>query len=107
MSSTRIYHNVSKLPIVSTTVLIFANYELWRIHKGTHPYWSPRLEAVGLVRTQQKEASGSNVGNTGMAETKAVKTEADNPSGAAIQWTNLNGVPIPTLEAFMRPYRKD
>ncbi|CAO2654843.1 Nn.00g115760.m01.CDS01 [Neocucurbitaria sp. VM-36] len=103
MSSTRIYHNISKIPITSTLVLIFGNYELWRIHKGIHPYWTPKLEAAGIVTRRHKTLSEPS-------DNRAVATRVE-PSGeeseAAIRWTNLNGIPIPTLEALMRPFRKD
>ncbi|KAG9378126.1 hypothetical protein A1F94_011242 [Pyrenophora tritici-repentis] len=94
MSSTRIYHNISRIPITSTLVLIFGNYELWRIHKGTHPYWSPKLEEAGLVRRRNKtnsEASASTVGS-------GTEARSESP-GVSIQWMNLNGVPIPFIKS--------
>jgi hypothetical protein len=97
MSSTRIYHNVSKLPIASTVVLIFGNYEIYRIHKGTHPYWSPRLEAAGILKSRQRAESTTGKGAEG------VKTDGAD----ALRWTNLNGVPIPTLSAFASPFGTD
>ncbi|KAF1846652.1 uncharacterized protein K460DRAFT_367398 [Cucurbitaria berberidis CBS 394.84] len=105
MSSTRIYHNISKIPITSTLVLIFGNYELWRIHKGIHPYWTPKLEAAGIVTRQHKTTPEPS-------DSRAVadKVEAGGDAGeAAIRWTSLNGIPIllPTLEGLMRPFRKD
>jgi hypothetical protein len=88
MSSTRIYHNISRIPITSTLVLILGNYELWRIHKGTHPYWSPKLEAAGYTRKQQVAAPGN----------AAVGARVEpSSSGVSIQWMNLNGVPIPFI----------
>ncbi|KAJ4368265.1 hypothetical protein N0V83_006621 [Neocucurbitaria cava] len=103
MSSTRIYHNISKIPITSTLVLIFGNYELWRIHKGIHPYWTPKLEAAGIVRRKHSTAPESS-------DSRAVATKVEaggEESETAIRWTNINGIPIPTLEALMRPFRKD
>jgi hypothetical protein len=93
MSSTRIYHNISRIPITSTIVLIFGNYELWRIHKGTHPYWSPKFEQAGLTIPRNKTNSGtSDNGATG------TRVEAGRESrGVSIQFMNLNGVPIPFL----------
>jgi hypothetical protein len=91
MSSSRIYHNISKIPITSTLVLILGNYELWRIHKGIHPYWNPKLEAAGYTKKRQDttpEASGNG----------AVGARVEPSSGGvSIQWMNLNGVPIPFI----------
>jgi hypothetical protein len=92
MSSTRIFHNITRIPITSTIVLLFGNYELYRIHKGTHPYWSPILEQKGIVRRRAQtdlEASGGQ-GVSGM-ESKREERKA------SIQWLNLNGVPIPFI----------
>lgn len=103
MSSTRIYHNFSKIPITSTIILIFWNYELYRIHQGIHPIWTPKLEAAGIVRSR------------GTLADRSEEPGVHNKSGAggnvagegAIRWTNLNGVPIPTLGALVRPFGKD
>lgn len=104
MSSSRMYH-ASKLPIVSTVLLIWGNYELYRIHKGTHPYWSPKLEAAGIVRGRNNITSGSN--QTVPQDAKVDMRDASGVSATSIKWQNLNGVPIPTLEAFIRPFGKD
>ena len=93
MSSTRIYHNISRIPITSTLVLIFGNYELWRIHKGTHPYWSPKLEEAGIVRRRTKTTSDASASTVG----SGTEARGDSP-GASIQWMNLNGVPIPFIK---------
>ena len=94
MSSTRIYHNVSRVPVLSTMALIAANYELYRIHTRTHPYWTPRLEAAGILAPRHDTPADA-------------KTDAGaDAAGSAIRWTNLNGVPIPTLDALMPPFRK-
>ncbi|EOA87037.1 hypothetical protein ACJQWK_08486 [Exserohilum turcicum] len=92
MSSTRIFHNISRIPVTSTLVLIYGNYELYRIHKGTHPYWSPILEEKGIVRRRTKTVSEASDGNV------AQGTETRREGGkASIQWLNLNGVPIPFI----------
>jgi hypothetical protein len=104
MSSTRIYHNISRKPFVSTVVLFWANYELYRIHRGTHPYWSPRLEAAGLLKKRNKTPPAAE-GGSALATTST--TAESGVSGFAITWTNLNGVPIPTLESLSRSFRKD
>ncbi len=78
------------------------NYELYRIHKGTHPYWSPRLEAAGILKRREKTSTESS-GNG------AVQTNAEagrDGSESVIRWTNVRGVPVPTLEALMPPFGK-
>ncbi|KAJ4334285.1 hypothetical protein N0V87_006937 [Didymella glomerata] len=71
--------------VTSLLVLGVGNYELWRVHK---------------VRQRNK-----------LAEDGSIKPEpvvAEKPAPKAwIKWTDLNGVPIPTLEASVRPTRKD
>lgn len=85
--------------VTSFLVLGIGNYELWRIHKGTHPYWTPRLEEAGIVKQRNK-----------LAEDGSIKQEppaAEKPEPKAwIKWTDLNGVPIPTLEASVQPTQK-
>jgi hypothetical protein len=86
--------------VTSLLVLGLGNYELWRIHKGIHPYWTPRLEEAGIVRQRNKLAEDGSI------RPEAVAAEKPAPK-AWIKWTHLNGVPIPTLEASVRPTRED
>jgi hypothetical protein len=86
--------------VTSLLVLGIGNYELWRVHKGIHPYWTPRLEEAGIVRQRNKLAEDGSI------KPEAVAAEKPAPK-AWIKWTDLNGVPIPTLEASVRPTRKD
>ena len=86
--------------VTSLLVLGIGNYELWRVHKGIHPYWTPRLEEAGIVRQRNKLAGDGSI------KPEAVAAEKPAPK-AWIKWTDLNGVPIPTLEASVRPTRKD
>lgn len=101
MSSTRVYHNVTKLPIASTMALMFGLYEAHRIHRGTHPFFSPRMENAGMPDSQNKPVTATTNGGTVAVE------DASAVSGASIRWTNLNGVPIPTLEGLMSPFGKE
>ena len=92
MVSTRIYHNVTRLPITSTLLLVAANFELYRIHKGTHPYFSPVVGGPAAEMRGNKAASdapGSNV-------SAGTDTKGEG-SRSSIQWLNLNGVPVPFL----------
>lgn len=100
MSSARGF--LSKIPITSTLVLIFGNIELYRVHKGIHPYWTPKLEATGYVPGENKTSSS---GSTEKRVKSAKVDDGDNTSETSIRWANLNGVPIPTLEALVRPFR--
>ena len=94
MSSTRIHHNISRIPITSTLLLVFANYELWRIHKGTHPYWTPKLEEAGILRRRNKTTSNASASAVG----SGAEATGESP-GVSIQWMNLNGVPIPFIKS--------
>ena len=86
--------------VTSILVLGIGNYELWRIHKGIHPYWTPRLEEAGIVRQRNKLAEDGSI------KQEAVATEKSAPK-TWIKWTDLNGVPIPTLENSIQPTRKN
>jgi hypothetical protein len=92
--------------VTSVLVLVVGNYELWRIHKGIHPYWTPRLEEAGVVRQRKKPADHDSVKPDAVAVAGAVAAEKPAPK-AWIKWTDLNGVPIPTIETSIRPTRKD
>jgi hypothetical protein len=48
MSYSKIYHSYTRLPIFSTLALLWVNYELYRVTRGTHPWLTPRLEQAGL-----------------------------------------------------------
>ncbi|OSS45075.1 hypothetical protein B5807_09417 [Epicoccum nigrum] len=102
--------------VTSVLVLAVGNYELWRIHKGIHPYWTPRLEEAGIVRQRNKLPDhGSLKPDTvsvpapvAAAAAAAAAAASEKPAPKAwIKWTDLNGVPIPTLETSIRPTRKD
>ncbi|KAF9694745.1 hypothetical protein EKO04_007441 [Ascochyta lentis] len=87
--------------VTSLLVLGMGNYELWRIHKGIHPYWTPRLEEAGIVRQRNKLAEDASI-------RKEAAAAAEKPVPKAwIKWTDLNGVPIPTLETSIQPTRKN
>ena len=86
--------------VTSILVLGVGNYELWRIHKGIHPYWTPRLEEAGIARQRNKLAEDGSI--------KPDVVAAEKPAPKAwIKWTDLNGVPIPTLETSIQPTRKN
>ena len=108
--------------VTSFLVLAVGNYELWRIHKGIHPYWTPRLEEAGIVRQRNKLADHGSLKPDAVAvaakkpgavavdakKPGAVAVDAENPTPKAwIKWTDFNGVPIPTLETSIRPTGKD
>lgn len=94
MSSGRVFQKTCAI-----LVLIAGNYELYRIQNGTHPYWSPKLEAA---KQQRRTALDSPKDHS--KDNQAAQSES---SETSLKWTNLNGVPIPTLDALMRPFRKD
>jgi len=110
MSSTRIFHTYTRLPIISTLVLFYCNYEFYRVSKGTHPWISPRLEKLGIVRRDMKPADKSpNDANS--TEKKPVAPTMgrgiESWDKGEVGWTNLNGIPIPSLEMLIRPFRRD
>lgn len=95
MSTTIISQHAARLPIVSTVLMIYGSYQVHRVLTGTHPTWSPRLEEAGFTSFKQAEAGAESSG------------EAGGVGDAAIRWTNVNGVPIPTLAAFMGTSREE
>jgi hypothetical protein len=130
MPPTRIFHNYTKLPIISVLVLTFCNYELYRVVKGTHPYISVRVngepiagglnnkETISTTRTELKERVENahrerKAGTVG--EPKPAKTEDKSKSLAdrlpkdndEERWIMLNGIPIPSFGLLMSPWRRD
>lgn len=94
--------------VTSVLVLAAGNYELWRIHKGIHPYWTPRLEEAGIVRQRKKLADHGSLKPDAVPGPAPVAAEKPPAAPKAwITWTDLNGVPIPTIETSIRPTRKD
>jgi hypothetical protein len=104
MSTTKIYHNVTRLPLVSTAVMIWGTYEVHRVSRGTHPYWSPRLEAAGIQGFNKDRAL--EAGSVRDIAAKVATGDVVDLSDASITWTNLNGMPIPTLAALSTPSRE-
>lgn len=101
MSSTRIFRSTPSLASsLNTAVLLYCNYELYRVWKGTHPYFSPRLEASGLL--QKPTDTAANTAGNKPAEKRIEALEK-----SEVGWTNLNGIPIPRFEMLIRPFRRD
>jgi hypothetical protein len=130
MPPTRIFHNYTKLPIISVIVLSFCNYELYRVVKGTHPYLSvrmngepiaegltdkntPSITRIGIeerIDKLQKERKEGTVGATksGRTEDKSKSFVDRLPKGNDEErWIMLNGIPIPSFELLMSPWRRD
>jgi hypothetical protein len=99
-----IYRRKPVLPIfLNTAFLCWGNYELYRIYKGTHPTFSTYLEQAGIYSVNtvdNKDATGSMPGDKKLERSAQNQDEEDG-------WTRMNGVPIPSLEMLMRPFRKD
>jgi hypothetical protein len=104
MSTTKVYNGVAKLPIMSTFLMFWGCIELHRVSKGTHPYWSPRLEAAGF--TGFSKDSSSEPGSVRDIAARVAKGDAVGLGDASVTFTNLNGMPIPTLAALSTPSRE-
>jgi hypothetical protein len=98
-----IYRQKPVLPFFLNTVfLLWGNYELYHIYKGTHPTFSPYLEKAGIYsvdNTDNKDATGDRPRNK---TSQASGLEQDEGG-----WTRMNGVPLPSFETLMRPFRKE
>jgi hypothetical protein len=88
MSTTKVYNGVAKLPIMSTFLMFWGCIELHRVSKGTHPYWSPRPGSVRDIAARVAKGDAVGLGD------------------ASVTFTNLNGMPIPTLAALSTPSRE-
>jgi hypothetical protein len=130
MPPTRIFHNYTKLPIISVLVLSFCNYELYRVVKGTHPYLSVRVngepiagglkdaktpstmrteieERVEKLQKERKEGMAGEI-NSARTEDKSKSFSDRLPKGNDEErWIMLNGIPIPSFGLLMSPWRKD
>ncbi|KAF2799010.1 hypothetical protein K505DRAFT_321449 [Melanomma pulvis-pyrius CBS 109.77] len=112
MSSTRIFHTYTKLPILSTLALLFCNYELYRITKGTHPYISAKLQIQAQGRGEEpadkrtEAAEKAPRPNAGVASRDKPFGDRVGEGGGDGAWLMLNGIPIPSFELLMRPWRR-
>ncbi|KAL5118101.1 hypothetical protein ACEQ8H_003936 [Pleosporales sp. CAS-2024a] len=95
MSTTIISHQAARFPIVSTVAMIYGLYEARRIHTGQHHVWSPLLEAYGITSFSKKEQAAGSPAHVGV------------PGDFGLQWTNVNGIPVPTLAAVKGASREE
>jgi len=98
-----IYRQKPVLPIfLNTAFLCWGNYEMYRIYKGTHPTFSTYLEKAGIYSVNtadSKDAAEKQSGDKRLERSGDSQAEEDG-------WTRMNGVPIPSLEMLIRPFRK-
>jgi|SRR6186713_1526864 len=108
MPPTRIYHNYTKVPIISTLALLFCNYELYRITTGTHPYIRLKINGRPINSSSETEQTQTVERKSADRVGKHVAPFEDKmPVEPGPAWTSLNGIPIPTFEMLMRPWRRD
>jgi hypothetical protein len=88
---------------LNTAFLLWGNYELYHIYKGTHPTFSPYLKKAGIYsidNTDKQDATGDK------SQTKTLQ-----PSGLEQDedgWLRLNGKNLlPSFDMLMRPFRKE
>ncbi|KAH7130435.1 hypothetical protein B0J11DRAFT_504218 [Dendryphion nanum] len=86
-------------------ILLFTNYEMYRVFTHRHPYWTPRLVNAGLV---VPKSSVEKEGQNGSASTgfNSKRMPAQEEKMETVGWTWLNGVPIPSYELLTRPFRR-
>lgn len=84
--------------LIDVAIFGYVFYELHHVYKGTHPVMSRRLEIAGLHPRQGTSASGDSNKEGLRVEGETEKSEE--------KWTSLNGVPVPSFEMLMRPFRK-
>lgn len=104
MSTTILSHNAARLPIASTLVMIYGSYQVHQIYTGKHPQWSPRLEAAGITGFTNGDSESAEPGSSSRVATTG---DATGVSDTPIRWTTVNGIPIPTLAAFMGTSREE
>ena len=140
---THIFRTYPRWHLLSTALLLYGNFELYRILSETHPTITPRLQKSGInprnvliptisievnkepaaVQEARRRAEGSG------AE-KGVGVEWDKLSGREMSaeevgrekerrrrerelrdaepgWQYIGGVPVPTFDLLMRPFRRD
>lgn len=81
---------------LNAAIVCYCNYEMYRVYRGTHPYFSPKLEAAGILPRPPAHAT----------KPTDKKPAVDALDKEEMGWTRLNGVPIPSLEMLMRPFRR-
>lgn len=82
----RVQKYAGALALLDVVFTVYFSHELFRIYKGTHPFWSHKLAENGIWEpTKQSPRDG-------------VKGEGDAKDAG---WMNLNGVPVPaSIEAL-------
>jgi uncharacterized membrane protein len=85
--------------------MIYGAIQAHQIANGTHPYWSKRLEAAGVEGFKKR---GNGLSTSTNSNTPASETVAEHNRGvtAAVKWTSVNGIPIPTLATLMGTSRE-
>jgi hypothetical protein len=101
MSTTILSRNAARLPVVSTFAMIYGSYEMHRITTGTHPFWTPRLEAAGIESLKIHDARLADSTNNSTVAAESATEYARGVGMVSLRWTNLNGIPIPTLAFLM------
>jgi hypothetical protein len=83
--------------------MIYGAFEAHRIYTGKHPKVSQELELAGISGFSK----GDNE-NTESVTSNRVATTGDAASvrDTPIRWTNVNGIPVPTLAAFIGTSRE-
>jgi hypothetical protein len=107
MSTTILSRNAAKLPIASTFAMIYGSYEMHRVLTGTHPYWTPRLEAAGIESLKAQDKRLADSANNGAVAADAAAEHAQGVGAISLRWTSVNGIPIPTLTSFMGKSREE
>jgi hypothetical protein len=103
MTTTIILNSLQRFPVASTAFMIFGAFEAHRIYTGRHPNVSPELEAAGISAFSK---SDNEITVPGASSRVATSGDAASVRDTPIRWTNVNGIPVPTLAAFMGTSRE-
>jgi hypothetical protein len=107
MATTIISNTAARLPVATTALMIYGAYECHRIYTGKHARVSPQLETAGISAFSKGNNNNNENSESGGSNRVATTGDAPSVSDTPIRWTNVNGIPIPTLAAFMGTSREE
>ena len=146
---THIFRTYPRWHLLSTALLLYGNFELYRILSETHPTITPRLQRSGInprnvliptisievkkeepassARGRGQETAGRNAAESGVGVEWDKLSGREMEKGSAEEmvrererrrrereewdaepgWQYIGGVPVPTFDLLMRPFRRN
>lgn len=85
-----------------TFVFLYFSHNVYQVYKGVHPVVSPRLAAAGVYHGSIAEAA---MAESNKHNSKKEESGAQGAEQGGLNW--IDGLPLPSLDLLMRPFRKE